>query len=59
MAGNHAEVSDWGQATLLAHPALGDAGVSVLLGRHFWFRFADVRAEGGGLFRAAVLQHSR
>lgn len=59
MAGNHAEVSNRGQGALLAHPALGDTGVSVLRGRHFWFHFTDVCAEGGGLFQSAVLQHSR
>lgn len=59
MAVNHAEVPDQGQAALLAHPALGNAGVSVLCGRHVWFRFPDVRTEGGGLLQSAVLQRFR
>lgn len=59
LAVKHAEGPDRGQAALLADPALRDAGVSVLRGRHVWFRFPDVGTEGGGLFQAAVLQRSR
>lgn len=58
-ASKHAEVPDWSQASLLADPGLGDAGVSVLCRRRVWFCLPDVCAEGGGLFQSAVFQRSR